>query len=91
MFKSTLNDIQCPNTGSVNLQIFGIVVNRSEDYIENLEYNDLESNDDIKEGIIFDEASNFIYPIENYIPFLLSVGDSTDKMLEILKKFSNTI
>ena len=87
MQKKIIKNLKCPNSGKSNLSCFGTNVSVEDKTSMMLSFDEINEEDDIYEGILFDENYQFVYPIKEYITTILSIGDSTKMMLSQLESF----
>ncbi len=76
MYKKVLAKLQCPNSGTDKLSVYGIEVIREGKTLTQIFEKDILLTDDIRSGLIFSSNLKFVYPIYEFIPILLNDSDN---------------
>ena len=75
MYKRILDKIICPNSGTTDVKIYSVELNRQSKSEKNLQEENILPDDDIKSGIIYTSDKKYVYVIHEYIPILLNDAD----------------
>lgn len=75
MYKRILDKIICPNSGTADLKIYGVELNRQNKSEKNLQEENILPDDDIKSGVIYTPDKKYVYVIHEFIPVLLNDAD----------------
>lgn len=89
MRKKIVPLLKDPNNHQPGFRLFGSIVHRGALQLTNLTYQDLESEDDIEEGLLISADGSTAYPIEGFVAILLSDTDvDLNHHQSLLQKFS---